>query len=672
MLLLKDRDHLLFRYKAISNLYAFYVLSITLIMAIRELRIYYLETPGPDLTIFQVISPYVIWLLLILTIPITGLFMKSIKAKIYTKSLITVVPTIYSIYLGLFLPNFQAVTNLCVLYAALILTLLGFYRFSQLFLLLVYFGEIYFFIYQGILPPPSEWAFNPDGNIVFYFDNIPVKQIPYFIAIRYFIPLLLALSLTLSLKIFINTIEENFIALESDAGKVIEEASVDPSTGFRRRADLESSYRDLKLTAENENLDLVFLMHTVGNISSIKNIHGFEAAEVCMKQVANELRAKVNWQGRFFSLGGGAYISAHIVYRNSSEFKEYLKALGRTKLFQYNDIRVSFQILTGAYISKIEEPLTMIIAKADAARIVASKDNDAVFREMADVRNFGSSLEDNIYIDVDGSTPINKVQGEYDPQRLKDAVLNNEIEFYGAPIINVPSRTLAGIQAKFAWIDNAGNKVPFDAFEKTLSQIQWEEPYFEVLTKKGSKFMDDCRNTLYNIPIFFKINPFYASSVLSPSSSLTKSIAALGESADIQDLENVILQIPYYLTPTFTENLNTINKKGPRLALENFGSRESFQALKDHQFSFIALAPQFCKDIYKNPEVQDLAKAIVGFSQKLNIEIIAQGITDKETAKTLEGIGITKQQGPYWSPDLPIGELKSLSRSLEQLFSYSN
>ena len=669
MLLNKDRDHLLFRYKAINRLYAFFILSITLMLVVRELRIYNLGIQGLTITPIQEIFLYSMWLLVMLAIPITGLFIKSIKAKIYIKSLIIVLPTISSIFVGMLFLNFTAVTNLSVLYSALILTVLGFYRSSQLFLVLVYLGEIYFFIYQGILPPPSEWVFNPENNILFYFNNTPVRQIPYFIVLSFLVPFLLALSLILALKIFIKTIEENFIALESDTGRVLEEASKDPRTGFKWRADLENSFHDLKLTSKNENLDLVFLVHCVENISSINRIHGYEAANMCVRQAASELATEVVWQPRFFSLGGATFVSVHTVDRNSAEFKEYLKTLGRPKLFQYNDIRISFQISTGAYISKIEEPLSMIIAKADAARISASKDNDEMFKEIADVRNFGSSLQDNIYIDVEGSETINKVQGEYDPQRLKDAVLNDEIEIYGAPIIDVPSRTLTGIQAKFAWIDNAGNTVPHETFEKTLSQIQWQDPYFEVLANKTTEFMTDCKNTFNSIPVFFKINPLYASNIFGPTSRLTQTLAVLGEETD---LKNVVLQIPYYLTPTFTENLNPIDREGPRLALENFGSKESFQALKDHQFQFIALAPQFCKDIYKNPEMQDLAKAIVGFSQKLNIEIIAQGVADKETAKTLEGMGISKQQGPYWSPELPIGDLKSLHRSLEQLFSYAN
>ena len=665
----EHRDHHLFRYKAINSLYGFFILSVTLMLAVRELRIHYVGNHGLTITPIHEIFLYSMWLLVMLAIPITGLFIKSIKAKIYIKSLIIVLPTISSIFIGMLVLNFTAVTNLSVLYSALILTVLGFYRSSQLFLVLVYLGEIYFFIYQGILPPPSEWAFNPENNILFNFNNQPVRQIPYFIILSFLVPFLLASSLIQALKIFIKTIEANFIALESDTGRALEEASKDPRSGFKMRADLENSFHDLKLTAENENLDLVFLIHTVGNISSIKNIHGFEAANICVRQAAAELATEVVWQPRFFSLGGATFVSVHTVERSSAEFKEYLKTLGRPKLFQYNDIRISFQISTGAYISKIEEPLSMIIAKADAARISASKDNDEMFKEIADVRNFGSSLQDNIYIDVEGSKTINKVQGEYDPQRLKDAVLNDEIEIYGAPIIDVPSRTLAGIQAKFAWIDNAGNTVPLESFEKTLSQIQWEEPYFGVLTKKATEFMTNCKNTFNSIPIFFKINPFYASNILGPTSRFTQTLAALDDETDLQ---NVVLQIPYYLTPTFTENLNSIGRDGPRLALENFGSRESFQALKDHQFEFIALAPQFCKDIYKNTEVQDLAKAIEGFSQKLNIEIIAQGIADKETAKTLEGMGIIKQEGPYWSPELPIGDLKSLYRSLEQLFSYGN
>lgn len=664
---MEDRDHLLLRYKAIKSLYAFSLLTITLGLVTILLRDYF-GISGRDLTQTREMLLWS-WLIMVVGIPITGLFIKSIKAKIYTKSFLIIVPTISYIFIEKLFFDFSAVFNTSVLYSALILTVVGFYRSAQIFVVLIYLCEIYFLIYQGILPPPLEWGFNSEGDTLFFFNNQAVKQIPNFLVFRFLVPLLLALSIIQALKIFIKLFEKNIISFEGDAGKVIEEASKEPRTGFKWRADLENSFHDLKLTAKNENFDLVFLLHSVENISSIQNIYGYEAADICVRRCAAELATEVAWQPRFFSLGGDTFISVHTLDRNSPEFKEYLKTIGRPKFFQYNDIRISFQISTGAYISKIEEPLSMIIAKADAARISASKDNKEMFKETADVRNFGSSLQDNIYIDVEGSKTINKVQGEYDPQRLKDAVLNDEIEIYGAPVIDVPSRILAGIQVKFVWIDNAGNTVPYETFEKTLSQIQWQDPYFEVLTKKCTEFMTDCRNAFNSIPIFFKINPFYASNILGPTSRLTQTLAALYEEADFQ---NVILQIPYYLTPTFTESLNPIDREGPRLALDNFGSRESFQALKDHQFSSIALTPQFYKDIYKNPEVQDLAKAIVGFSQNLNIEIIAQGVADKETAKTLEAIGIIKQQGHYWSPELPIGDLKSLHRSLDQLFSYAN
>ena len=659
----KDKSHILLRYKVINSLYAFYLLSISLMLAVREYRLHFVGIDGVDITPIQETWIYSLWLLVVLAIPITGLFMKNIKAKIYTKALLIIVPALVSTLLF----NFTAVTDMAILYSALILTVLGNYRSAQLFLVVVYLSEIYFLIYKGILPPPLEWAFNPENNILFYFQSNAVRQIPDFIVRTFVGPLLLASSLILALKIFIETIEESFIDLESDAGRMLEEARKDPRSGFEWRADLENTFQDLRLTSENENLDLIFLLHDIDNFSLINKIHGYEAGNLCVKDCAEELSNKVNWQPRFFSMGGATFISAHILDRNSTDFKEYLRKIGRPKFFQHNDIRISYQISTGAYIYTNDEPLSMIIAKADSARISASKDNIENFKEITDVHNFGNSLQDNVYKDVEGVTSIKKIEGEYDIQRIKDAVLNNEITLHGEPIIDVPSKTLAGIQATFAWIDNAGDIAPHSAYHETLSQIEWQDPYFEIIDAKKMQFAAECTQA-FQVPVHFKTNPIYASSLFDPSSMAFKEV----QNMNLRNNENVVFQIPYYLSPIFDNGINLTIKEATRLALDNFGSKESFQALKDHKFEFIKLAPHFYRNIYRDSEVRNLVKAIVGFSKEFDIEIIAKGVADKESAKALELIGVTKQQGPYWSSDLPIGELKTLYRSLEQLFSYTS
>ncbi len=664
-LLNKDKGHYFLKYKVINTLYAFFLLSISIMLAVREYR-HHFYGYGLDLTPIQETWIHILWLLVVLAIPITGLFMKNIKAKIYIKALLIIVPSLVSTLLF----NYTAVTDMAILYSAVILTVLGHYRFAQLFLVAVYLSEIYFLIYKGILPPPLEWAFNPENNILFYLGNIAVRQIPDFIVRTFVAPLLLASSLILALKIFFKKIEENFIDLESDTGRVLEEARKDFHTGFKLRDALDDIYSDLKLNAKNENLDLIFLLHSIENISSINNIHGYEAGNLCVRDCAAELSIEVGWQTRFFSLGGSTpiIISVHMVEKDSAGFKEFIKKIGLQKFFQYNDIRISYQIATGAYISKSDEPLSMIIAKADAARINASKDNQEHFNEVTGVHNFGSSLQENTYKDVEGATSIEDIRGEYDLQLIKDAILNNEITVHGEPIIDVSSRTLVGIQATPAWIDNTGDKARHETYLRSLSQIQWKEPYFEIIAKENRKFIIECSKVFDDIPIFFTINPFYASSLFDPASRVFEVLNDLSAS----NFENAVIQIPYFLTPTFSERLNVTSQGEIRLALDNFGSMESFQALKDHKFHFIKLAPQFYQDIHISTEVQDLAKAMVGFCQKLDIEIIAQGVADKKSAKTLESIGITNQQGPFWSADISIVELKTLNRSLEQLFDYSN
>ena len=73
----------------------------------------------------------------------------------------------------------------------------------------------------------------------------------------------------------------------------------------------------------------------------------------------------------------------------------------------------------------------------------------------------------------------------------------------------------------------------------------------------------------------------------------------------------------------------------------------------------------FVRDIVGNTQLQHIVNAIIKMSHVMNLENVAEGVEDAETAEILKAQGCVYGQGYYWSKPIPAAQFIKLAQ--EQL-----
>lgn len=123
----------------------------------------------------------------------------------------------------------------------------------------------------------------------------------------------------------------------------------------------------------------------------------------------------------------------------------------------------------------------------------------------------------------------------------------------------------------------------------------------------------------------------------------------IGERLILEIVESEYIQ-DFELVKNF---ISTFKKMGVRIAIDDFGSGYSnFVHILELKPDYIKIDGSLIQNILTNPQTFVLVKAIISFSQELNIKVIAEFVSSKEIFDTLLELGVDEFQGFYFSEPL--------------------
>ena len=105
--------------------------------------------------------------------------------------------------------------------------------------------------------------------------------------------------------------------------------------------------------------------------------------------------------------------------------------------------------------------------------------------------------------------------------------------------------------------------------------------------------------------------------------------------------------------------VDTLKELGCRVAIDDFGAGyTSFKNLKILNVDMVKIDGSFVKNLVAEPTNRVFIKTLVEIAETFNLETVAEWVADEETARIIEGCGITYMQGfhfgrPLMARDLP-------------------
>ena len=99
--------------------------------------------------------------------------------------------------------------------------------------------------------------------------------------------------------------------------------------------------------------------------------------------------------------------------------------------------------------------------------------------------------------------------------------------------------------------------------------------------------------------------------------------------------------------------LNQLHSNGFSLALDDFGTGySSLSYLGRFPITTLKIDRAFVKDVQENPNTAEIARAIIGLSRGLNLEVVAEGAELQEHIDFLQDNGCDSIQGFFYSKPL--------------------
>ena len=237
---------------------------------------------------------------------------------------------------------------------------------------------------------------------------------------------------------------------------------------------------------------------------------------------------------------------------------------------------------------------------------------------------------------------------------LRSAIDHGELTLHFQPIVHLVTGAIQGVEALVRWEHQTYGHLLPQHFIPLAEETG-------LIVKLGSWVMDEaCRQvqawrlaypqTNLSVSINISSRQLQGSGI---ADALNDALASSGvdPSAVILEItESVLMQ----QTDAVLERLQSLKKQGIRLAIDDFGTGySSLGYLQRFPIDILKIAKPFVEEVALGAERAALARAIIGLSDTLKLQTVAEGIEMAEQRAALIELGCSIGQGHHFSRALP-------------------
>jgi diguanylate cyclase len=252
---------------------------------------------------------------------------------------------------------------------------------------------------------------------------------------------------------------------------------------------------------------------------------------------------------------------------------------------------------------------------------------------------------------------------------LRRALQANEFELFYQPIVQLPSRRLAGFEALLRWrhpvrglIAPSGFVPIAEASGIIVAITDW------CLAQVGRDFPDIVKAALRNVgavdPLFLSVNISGHDLV---RESFVGSVAAMLRDSGIDPgcvklevTEGVLMKDPSRAVAA----LDACRRLGLSIALDDFGTGySSLSTLSALPITTLKIDRSFVSSIAQAPTSRRIVQMILGLAEELAIPVVAEGIEEPEQERLLAELGCAFGQGYLFGKAAALDETLALTRA---------
>ncbi len=244
--------------------------------------------------------------------------------------------------------------------------------------------------------------------------------------------------------------------------------------------------------------------------------------------------------------------------------------------------------------------------------------------------------------------------------RMRDALKRGLFTLHYQPKIDAKSEKIVGAEGLIRWQDEElGFVSPVEFIPIAEETGLIEEIGYWVIQEACSQSMRWQQDGLTAIRLSVNVSSRQLGA-RDFIDRLTSIIHASGLSPDMLELEITESVLVRNVEKTI-ETFSRIRDIGCHLSIDDFGTGySSLSYLTQFPITTLKIDRAFIKDLEVNRNTAEVAKAIIGLSHGLNLEVVAEGAETKDHVNFLQENGCELVQGFYYSKPVPPSEFKKL------------
>ena len=241
---------------------------------------------------------------------------------------------------------------------------------------------------------------------------------------------------------------------------------------------------------------------------------------------------------------------------------------------------------------------------------------------------------------------------------MRQALDNDEFVLHYQPVISSRENKLIGVEALVRW-QHPQEGLLFPAhFIDVAESSSLIVPLGEKVLRKAAKQLELWHEKGFD-PEFMSVNlsvkQLHHQSLIPLISDVLKSIRFRTSWLELEITESYTMQKP----KEAIKLLKQIRRLGVKFSIDDFGTGYSSLAyLKKLPVNKLKIDRSFIKDIPRNKGDKALVSAIVSMSKSMHLDVVAEGVENKEQKDFLESIGCDKIQGYYFAKPMPANEIE--------------
>jgi len=438
------------------------------------------------------------------------------------------------------------------------------------------------------------------------------------------------------------SLDLTFKRLKEEQKELFNLSTKDPLSGLYNRLSLAEKINWLISKSKRSHSQFALLFLDLDNFKNINDSRGHDFGDKVLKHVSKVLLSSVRDNDIVSRLGGDEFV---IVLPDIDDNEAILEVIYRIREslalpVVFDNYKYHITCSIGITIHpKDGESVTELLKNADIAMYKSKelgKNNFHFFTE-----SLNKDIQEKIKI-----------------QRLmSNGLEEGHFQLFYQPKVDIRSNKIVGCEALIRLIDPISGLIPPNKFIHIAEENNFIIPLGEWIIEEGARQLKAWENTpLKDLKLSINV-----SGVQFKDGNLLNTLENAIDNIDKNKFEIELTES--VLMSEFDEKLEMIHKfkeLGLCLSLDDFGTGySSLSYLKQIPFDTLKIDKSFIDDL-QNTKEQSFVNMIVTIADELKLDVVAEGVENKEQLEYLKSIKCEQYQGYYCSKPLPIKEFEAL------------